>query len=265
MEWKRVKTYMILLLLVVNLILAAGIYSRTRENNNSEKQGVLAAAQILSEKQISVDSQVFLKLPKTSKVYVFSRDTQTEEKIASMMLGEYQKTQPGGGVESYVSDSGTLNFRSGGFFDLTLKLKQEKMGKTDSDTLYSLLSKSGVNMRDAVVYAEEDEVIFTMGWEGRRAQNSRIVGKIKDGVVSLSGRWIFSKEWSEESCKVSRGEMILAIGQVIKAPAAITQISAMYYLDSSKTGDIQLVPVWQIYTDSGEYLFHGVTKKLIIQ
>ena len=120
-------------------------------------------------------------------------------------------------------------------------------------------------MREAVVYAEENEVIFTMGWEGRRAQNSRMVGQIKDGIVSLSGRWIFSKEWSEASCSVSRGEMILAIGQAIKAPATITQISAMYYLDSSQTGDIQLVPVWQIYTDSGEYLFHGVTKKQIIQ
>ena len=28
MEWKRVKSYLILLLVVVNLILAAGIYSR---------------------------------------------------------------------------------------------------------------------------------------------------------------------------------------------------------------------------------------------
>ncbi|MPN24025.1 hypothetical protein SDC9_171418 [bioreactor metagenome] len=186
-------------------------------------------------------------------------------RIASLMLGQYEKNQPGGGVESYVGDKGTINFRSGGFFDLTVRLTQEETQKTDSDTILSLLSKSGVDMSDAVVYAEEDEVIFTMGWNGRRAQNSRMAGQIKDGVVSLSGRWIFSKKWSEESCDISRGEMILAVSQAIKLPAVITQVSAMYYLDTSQSGDIQLVPVWLLYTDGGEYLFHGVTKKQIVQ
>lgn len=117
METYRLKNIAILILLLLNggLLLLLGY--QFLQVRRTEEAAALQLNVLCESNELSLSSQVDLKQQPLSPLSL-SRDTQTETAIAVWLLGSgAEASSQGGGIFSYETENGAVQFRSGGSFD----------------------------------------------------------------------------------------------------------------------------------------------------
>ena len=85
MEWNKVKSMLIALLLVVNLLLALNIQTLISSQRANEQESLGLALSLLEKAGAQFDSQQFWDMPRSTAVLLGERSTEREAQIAGAL------------------------------------------------------------------------------------------------------------------------------------------------------------------------------------
>lgn len=264
METKRLKNIAILILVMLNgfLLVLLGYQDlqavRAERSAREELKKIFAAEELT----LTLSSDV---LQESLATLSLTRQTDTEGRIAAFLLGEVVSAESqGGGIYSYKSDMGTVQFRAGGGFD-TVSLNRyvgeafafaqqfcERFDYEDAD--YQLVDDSGVvTARQYVAGVPVFGCSLTLTFENGflvRAAGAHIDlgdamadGKESLNCVSVLVRFLDYRRDAGIIC------------------SEIRDVRCVYQLQSTATPP-RLLPVWEIETDTYVYLVDGVTAEV---
>lgn len=123
METYRLKNIAILILLLLNGCLLLTVGYQKLQSMRSERQAAERLRELYQVNQLLLDGEIDLFQPSLGPL-ALSRNAETERSIASALLGEEAvSTSQGGGIYSYETEQGSIQFRAGGsFYGVRLEL-----------------------------------------------------------------------------------------------------------------------------------------------
>ncbi len=246
MEWKKVRRWLILMLVAVDLLLAGNLVRQVADSRRSERQALMDAVRVAAGREIVLDSEALLRLPDDPVSYTGTRDPALEQAAADALLGSGILPEgPGGGVSIYRGAAGQLSFRRGGLLELDL-LRPE--GMPTEEGWAELLEPAGFGVKEALWAREGAAVIFTQRYEETVIINSRLTAELQDGTLVLRGRWLLSGELTGSGVGMSRAQLVLALCELLESrgSGAPDRLEFGYYLQSEDAHSLTLVPVWLV-------------------
>ena len=254
METYRLKNIAILILLLLNAFLLMLLGYQHMQSRQSDADMVEQLQVLFAGNQLSLANSVDLLQPVLSPM-TLSRSTDTEARMADVLLGgSAESASQGGGIYSYTSSAGSLQFRSGGSFDsvhLALSVADisdfvrtfcEDFDYQDVDAQVS----GGSGTVTAIQYVAGVPILgcgLTMTF-----QNGVLMG-VSGAHISLDNAALTSEEQLTCASALVRFLDYRSTAGIICSE--ISSVSCIYCLQESSS---TLVPIWQVETDTYTYL-----------
>ncbi len=268
MEWRKVKTIIILLLLLVNGFLLALVWVRKSEADSYDRTAVTQAVEALGAQGIRAEHSALSGAEGLSPVSV-ERDAAKEAALAAALLGEtVSGDNRGGGLYLYRTDAGEVSIRLGG--ELSAKLDDDPRWQTDDPAGHAgrLLREMGVEgERRSVTQTEDGDtaVTFVQTWEGRPLFTCTVTFVYEAGRLrTVEGALLVSASFAEESGTVLTLPTALmrfldGVQERGDVCSALDSMEAGYRAGQSASGAIRLIPCWHIATNTAEYYLDAST------
>ena len=256
MEWSRVKSILIALLLVVDAILGATVAAQYVQLRDAERDSLAGAAQLLRDAGLQFEERLFSDMPVSLSMWTVPRDAAAEERAARALLGVAESEAAGGGITVFEAQQGRVTFRAGGVFEARRNTSATP-AQSEADAFAALLRALNVS-------AEADGAYVTQrAPDGAPIVNARLQYSVEDGTEAVTGLWIFADEQTETRLRATRAELLLALRAVVPARAEITACSAGYVAREEHTG-MRLEPIWCVTADGTDYYVSGLTLRQVL-
>lgn len=270
MEWRRVKTIIIVILLLVNGFLLVLVGARRGEERRYEQSALDRTLQVLAENGIQVTGDEILSADPRQPASV-ERSVQAETRAVSALLGEsVEGANRGGGLYIYRTDRGQVSFRSGG--ELSTVLEDDPWWHTDDPLAHAAALVSGMKLKleltDARVSGGSGQVVYRQSLDGAPVFSCRLVFTYEDGrLCEVSGSLLAVDGVTAESGQLLSLPTVLLrfLDDVLDTGDVVSAILAVepgYLTTQSFTGTVRLTPVWRISTNTADYYVDGVTGEL---
>lgn len=275
MEWPRIKTIVLAILLITNIGLLSFVVQREYQGRQMQQEARENAIQFLRNSGIEVDPSVIPEqmglLPQTVK-----RDREREARIASSLLGgAVQELSWGAEAFRYYNEKGYLQFHRDGaikgeFVEGEFPI-QDPESMDYSQEILRLLEFEGEVIASTGTAGEESvtTVVVRQSWKGAPLFRQELTLSYKNGcLMQVEGRRLNGEpalDTSREPISIPTALFqfyhgVTALGDVCSRIDSITE----GYLDSlpNGAGPSALVPVWSVSTDTGAYLLDTLTGEL---
>ncbi len=265
MEWKNVRKWLLIMLVVVDVFLAGNLVRQMDANRRAERQALLDAVTVAQRRGITLDAAALLQLPEETESYTAARSEELEQAAADVLLGEGAVPEgPGGGVRIFQKDSGRLSFRRGGALELDLNWAGET---PDTQQTYDLLAPAGLAGEDTVIRPAEGGMALTSHFQGLPIVNGELTLQVQEGVLQLRGRCLLGSEPTPtgDAC-LSRAQMALSLCALLEGEEAsgTVTVTAAYYLQGADATALTLVPVWVADGPRGQLILSCITGETMI-
>ena len=117
MDTRKIKNFIVLVLLIVNAILLAVVLTDAVRERGLSSGAVEGVADILAANGIDVSPEADLS-ERSLAVVEMRRDTALERQLAENLIGECSVSDLGGNILHYVGPNGQANFRGTGSFEM---------------------------------------------------------------------------------------------------------------------------------------------------
>ena len=270
MERYRMKTIIIIILLIINGFLLVLVGARRSDARRYEQSALDRTVLVLAENGIEMTREAAtLRTP--AEPAVVGRNMEAEEKLASALLGAAAAVDDlGGGLYSYRAESGAVNMRAGGEF-LFLPT-DDPMWYTEDPNGHSaaLLEQAGVTCREVSSELTDGtgEVEYVQIKDGYPLFSCRITFSYENGMLlQVSGTLLAVDQIRGESGQAISLPTVLMgfLDEVLRSGdvcSAILSVEPGYRLSQSFSGAVQLMPVWYISTNTADYYADGITGEL---
>lgn len=260
MDWKKVRDWLILLLLAADLILAGNIIRQAVRVRDSERTAVRNAVTVAEKRGFALNAESVLALPVRAESYLVTRDGALERTAALSLLGEAETEEPGGGVAIYQSEKGQVSFRRGGAVELRL----EGYGSLPTEeACLHLLNDAGLSVKGAL--PEQDAAVpeIVQSYAGAPVFNCRLSWSQQENALLIHGRWLLGKGRKAEKTALSRGQLTLALCDLMESQEVreVRGLKAGYYLQSEDAQNMSLVPAWAVETENGQFFLNCLNGK----
>ena len=254
MKASRLKTIVIVILLLVNAFLLFLLLSRRAEQTQAYERTVEQLCELFARSGVSFDRAL---LPENSDVYALSpeRSSTREMAFAKSLLGDdVSAFDSGGGISRYSSSLGSCSLRSGGTVDAVLSRPLDDAAQFSRELFRSF---------------GYEEVSFSLnGGSGsvtgmRRSKNGPIYNAALTLTFTDSTLTGVSGTFLSDLDEGRRTDGLDAISALVHfldycgvSGVVCTEVSALdsgYLLQSSASAPLRLIPVWRITTDVNNY------------
>lgn len=263
MEWKKIRNWLLVLLLCVDLFLAGNLVLQSLRVEHNLRQAAQDAVTIAHNRGVDIALETILQLPEELVFYQTQRSDGLEQKVAQFLLGsEPQQEQPGGGVAIYRSETGEAAFRRGGAVELTGPWNRTEFNAHECALR---LEDAGFPMEGAVLQEQNGAVELVQSFEGLPVFNNRLICLLQDQQLQVRGRWMLAQEPEAGQRSLSRAQLVLALCDLVES-RQVTQllsIRAGYYLQSEDAQSLMLEPVWAVETDRGQLILSCISGKQV--
>ena len=259
MEWKRVRNWLILLVLAVDLFLAGNLAKQWLQAEQTLRQAAADAVTIANNRGMAISLENILALPEEMYLYETQRSDELEQNAALALLGEdVLQESRGGGVSIYQTTDGELAFRRGGALELQAPWQGEDFG---SLICTERLATAGMDTETALLQEYNGAVELTQQFEGLPVFNSRLVCTCEGDVLQVRGRWMLAEEPTAGSLGMTRAQLVLRLCDLLEARqiTAPETVRAGYYLQSEDAQSLTLEPVWSVETEQGQLIMSCIT------
>lgn len=258
MEWRKLKNIILIILLALNLALAALIGGPRLSAYTRESQAEREAVLFLEEKGIGVSLD---QLPAGEEFQPLQaeRDQQTEETIARALLGENTSREiQGGEVYRYASEKGLIQFHSDGSFWAEFAPDQFPLEGDGRGAALAVLQKLGFSGE----VMEEGENFLTLRQcleEGCLFNQQATVTWNENGVSGISpGRRLYGMPVADTGREsIDRASALIAfyngLSRMGDVCSRIDRVEPGYVSSTSLNRMMTLTPVWRVTTDTGTY------------
>lgn len=268
MSISKVKTVVLIILLLLNAALGSLALSRTASENAIKKETLQSLLCIMEQNGIEISGSVEPDAQAPDRLAV-ARDTALEQEAAQRLIGESSFADQGAGIHEYSSENGFLRFRSNGEFEAELTdCTVERSGA--EQLARELLKALSVEAAEEMEETETEEgyvLSCAVEAEGFVLVNCRVSFVFEeDRLCSISGRRVAGslREMPGETLGLPTALMcwldhILSEGAVCKS---ILGVERGYTLSATGGGDMSLSPVWIVDTDTEEFYVNAVTGEI---
>lgn len=270
MERYRMKTIIIVILLIINGFLLVLVGSRRSDARRYEQSALERTILVLAENGIEMTAEAAVSRS-AAGLATAERSIESEMALASALLGSAAAADDlGGGLYSYYAEGGTVNIRTGGEFlflpaDDPMWYAESPLGQSAD-----LLDAAGVEYRP-VEYQISDgtgEIIYLQMQDGYPLFSCRVTFIYEEGrLIQASGTLLSVDETSEEDGQVLTLPTVLMgfLDEVLRSGdvcSAILSVESGYLLSQSFSNTVHLRPVWYISTNTADYYVDGITGEL---
>lgn len=275
MQWNKVKSILIVLLLAVNLFLCANILLRYFSEEEGRAEIRRNVVTVLERQGITCGDDVLLRKNVRPIPFETERQRSKESAFARALLGgtitekEYED-----GSSVFRSRRDQITWKANGSVEGTLTLEQEDFPKNEKEAaeyVRFIMNKSGLECSAGMISTVknggnyENEISYKI--DGISVFNCVLKVILKsDETIELAGRWNFGElyEISVENQRVYPEEDVLLT--FVKQVPGITHIdraSLTYYMADGTGGKTQFIPAWRIVTDDGEFCVDAMKKTIL--
>ena len=272
MDSVKVKNFIILVLVIVNLALLVVVVRDNMRGSEQRRDAIDGAAGILSGYGIGVSEDADLS-EREASVYSLSRSEGMEQQAAESILGSTEKTDRGGGIMYYTGALGEATFRSTGGVELQFYgISAPQTDDPEAMALeYTHILGSTEAKDDGAVSvtagASSTTVEVCCAWLDARIINCRLTFTFKEGkLLYISGSRPLGETVSEQEAQ------IIDVPTVLMRFIELTQEKGMvcsmleelelcYVYTASASGGGSLSPVWRLVTDTGELYVNALSGK----
>ena len=256
LETYRLKNIAILILLLLNAFLLMLLGYQYLQSRQTASDTVEQLHTLFADSQLTLSDSVDPLEPVLSPM-ILSRNTSSEAPIASALLGGNPvSTSQGGGIYSYTSSAGTIQFRSGGSFDGSqLSLPVDDI----SDFALSFCDDFGYGDVHMRITGNSGTVTGTQYVADVPIRDCSVTLTFQNGcLTAVSGLHI-----SLENAALSSDEQLTCATALVRfldyrstagiICSKVTSVQCLYSLRSTSS-TLRLIPVWQVETDTYTYL-----------
>lgn len=254
MKASRLKTIVIVILLLVNAFLLFLLLSRRAEQTQAYERTVEQLCELFERSGVSFDRAL---LPENSDVYALSpeRSSTREMAFAKSLLGDdVSAFDSGGGISRYSSSLGSCSLRSGGTVDAVLSRPLNDAAQFSRELFRS--------------FGYEEVSSSLNGGSGsvtgmRRSKNGPIYNAALTLTFTDSTLTNVSGTFLSDLDEGRRTDGLDAISALVRfldycgvSGVVCTEVSTLdsgYLLQSSASAPLRLIPVWRITTDVNNY------------
>ena len=245
MEWKKIRAWLILMVLAVDLFLAGNLLRQGLAVRKNERDAVQDAVAVAQSRGVDMELASVMSLPDNMTAWLAQRSGPLESAAALALLGPVQHEVPGGGVAIYTGTEGQMIFRRGGAVEL-----DGRWDGTDGTTCAQLLREAGFAVDETLMLQDGDRLEVTQRFEGYPVFNSRLVCQFGNGRLLAEGRWLLTEEPQETGSGRSRAQLVLTLCDLLEERQATpVALQAGYCLISEDGQSLTLEPVWAAETD----------------
>ena len=259
MEWKKVRNWLMIMVLAVDLFLAGNLMLQALQAQQTLRQAAQNAVTIAHSRGVEISLEAVLALPTEMTVYQTQRSDGLEQAAAEALLGsDVAKESSGGGVSYYRTEEGEMAFRRGGAIEMVGPWTWAEFNARECS---QALENAGFDLEGAQIEMQNGAVSLTQGCEGLPVFNSRVICLHEGQQLQVRGRWMLAEALTENGLGMSRAQMVLALCDLLEAQqVALTgTVQAGYYLQSEDAQSLTLEPVWAVETDQGQLILSCVT------
>jgi len=253
----RLKTFILLLLLTVNLVFLSLITMDRIQTVRQAQETREELNQVLSDLGIRMEIRN-LPAAEGQALYLISRDIEAERQAVNILLEVPEKRDEGGGIHSYISGGGRAQFCENFFqFHFTGQhtASEASIQATAEEILDSLGLTTGFPVHSRSEIAEMLTYIPTI--DGLNIANGQISFLFSQGILQeIKGPAL----WGQTQ-RYAAGEQLDATTALIRLADHLQEggvasrflAAEMGYYLLEGPGYLEFRPVWIIETDSGAY------------
>jgi len=255
MDRARLKTFVLLLLVLVNLAFLGLIALDAMQTRRLEREMREELVWALRGMEISAEES---QIPQSEEqaLYFLSRDPLAEARIAGNLLGHAEGTDEGGGVFRYVSldeGRGEAEFRSGSFH---FWLEESHFGE---DAIEDLLNRLELTARSPIVTEDGGDTrrTYSLLLHGLPVVNGEVTFLFVSGMLQEvfgTALWGSTQRYAG-SPQVDVTTALISLAGHLLETADVSRFESVemgYYL-LEETGLLELRPVWIVRTDGGTF------------
>ena len=264
MERSKIKNWILLVLLLLDLALGALLLTGAAERAGYQRLGEESLFSVLRQRGLRPGED--LELPETSpKSWNLERSLQTEEALVSRLLGQVTVQDQGGNIYAYTGENGSASFRGTGEFEVQFHTPLES-GRDAEDQALWALERLGLDARaeDLTVRETEEGVVYTAlcRWQEDVVWNCRVRLTFAEGRLSrISGQRLFdtAEETAESAYSAYTAVLCFLDSEFAGNAGTLEAILPGYTLSVPMSGSCTLLPVWVLETDAGRFQVNAVT------
>lgn len=267
MEWSKIKTIILLMLVGVNAFLLLLVGMRAGRGAFYEDETRQAAIQVLERGGIEFELE---QVPKDIDLpaLTVTRDRESELSMAQTLLGDVTLTGESEVRPSYTSQFGTAEFSMNGSFVVSFVQDRwrRSAGEALSEASQSCLEQIGFTgiLDQSVTKDSTTTLTYFQEWEDSPIFSCAVTLLWEDQVLtSMEGsRLAGTADSSSTQALLSTPTILMRfLSSVSEGGSVCSRIEAMTpgYLTAGSGRSVQLTPVWRILTDTGAYYVDAVT------
>ncbi len=259
MDWKRVKSILIALLLVTDLLLGYNIYIQFGNRISTERDAIETALRLVGA-GYGLSSGMILALPERMYSYIVPRDAAAELAFAQKLLGDDTTSRDaGGGIIEYTGRRGSAVIRSAGEIELEAAL--DDISAADAEGVKKLLTEAGLSIASEVETNALGSYSVPQTRDGFAAPRYSLTCAVSNGRLKITGRWLISTQWRSEERSISRAELVIKLGDWLAAANinAVLSIEPAYHILTAAGRGMYASPVWVVETDAGVFMINALS------
>lgn len=262
MAWSKIKTIIIVILLLTNLFLLFLIGGQKIHSARYEADTLRQTVEALALNGLTVEENA---LPKEMELSTLSvqRDEQAEAAAAAVLLSDDIIPTSTGGLSVYSSVVGNVSFRGGGDFSATLELPWTGFD-SPSDHAAQLLEELGVELWS--ITASDDTVTTVQAIDGVPVFDASLTLTYNtSSLLAMEGRLLLGAPStdSEQTETISISTALVALLNYSAdngtAFSSILHMTPGYLTTSPLTDPARLTPSWLVETDAANFYIDAIT------
>ncbi len=271
MQWSRVKSILIMILLLIDGFLIVNIAGKYVSNYYRTAENAHNITEILERRGIAQGALFELPETHTLPVLQIDRSRADEDRFAVGLLGGdlVRTEQPDGGTVYYESAQGVLNWRDGGVVSGTLKPKQYTRPRDHAAAqAYACEVLKAAGISASVDWQRSEDggtVTASFPTAGVPVFNRTLTLIFREQDIELTGWWTFGMPYITKSGNYVAFSATDALFNLI-SKNEIAQIDKMelgFLLSESGGGRVQMTPGWRVDTNAGSFFVDSLKKSSV--
>ena len=264
MESYRLKNIVILILLILNIFLAALLVHYRLQGTRARLAMLEELHSLFDASAISLSADLELDAAPLASLSV-QRDLDAEAEIAAMLLGESAAAEhQGGGIYSYTGEHGTVHFRNGGNFDFA---PASRFVEDPAAFCESFCQAHGY--RPDTAFPDDTGTFTATQYLGEIAiYNCTVTFRFQSGnLTELSGTYVSTASTASSPSSLTAVDALVQLldyrnetGMVCNS---VQDIAPVYALQSGPSAALELAAKWQITADASVYYVDCSTGDII--
>lgn len=269
MDQIKVKNFIILVLLIVNAVLVCVFATDVLRERALAAEATSGVVELLAERGISVGENVDLT-ERTLTSLTVSRNTDEELIKVTKVIGTSEMSDQGGNIRLYFASGGEAGLRGTGRVEMNIRRGTYGSGEP-LETAEQFMRDFGMEAAGEPVSnsidPETNEGTLTLecAYNGTSVVNCTLTFTFAEGeLVGVYGTRVLDS--------ISSGRQLITIdvptvlmrfvailSEQNRVCSSLDALELCYHMSVNAAGEGELVPVWRIVTDTGEFYINAVT------